>query len=202
MTLQFLPGYFRQSPNLIFQVFPGVIAKDEAYATILIPSVQVRSLGKIGIATEQYLAKATKKTGSCSSVELGGGTFMRRAITGAVDNAHHLARIGKAHEQRMVAPDAVVTDVNSFLVFGAGGYLDAIGVQYGFCEEVLRLLLPDLHANLIVDILKGGNITLSEPPAEITGSCWIRDTLSADGIQKIDVIATQFDILQAITIAQ
>ena len=55
----------------------------------------------------------------------------------------------------MIAPGAIIGDVDILLAARAGGDQRAVDVEHGLVEEVGRLLLPDLELDLIEDVPEG-----------------------------------------------
>ena len=123
-------------------------------------------------------------------------------IAGAIEEAHHLAGVGETDEQDMVAPGAIVSDVDAFLALGGGGHQGAVGVEHGLIEERFGLLFPNTDANLVEDVLQKVDMVGLEAPAEITGRGRIWDAPGAEGVQEMDVVTAQLDVLQTIAIAQ
>ena len=84
---------------------------------------------------KQDLAKAAAKTGGDGAVQGLGGAFVGGTIAGAIDEAQHLAGVGQADDQGMIAPGAVVGDVHALFAFGGGGHQGAVGIEDGLIEE-------------------------------------------------------------------
>ena len=102
----------------------------------------------------------------------------------------------------MISPGAIVRDVHPLLAARAGGDECAVDVEEGFVEEVRRLLLPDLEPGLIEDILEGLDVVSSEAAAEVARGGGVGDAVGAQGVQEDDVVAPQFDIVEAGPVAQ
>src|SRR5208283_638984 len=64
------------------------------------------------------------------------------------------------------------------------------------------LLFPDADTNVIVDVLKHIDAVFIEATAEIASGCRIGNTARADGVQEVDVVTAQLDVLQTIAVAQ
>ena len=101
----------------------------------------------------------------------------------------------------MIAPGAIVGDVDAFFAFGGGGHQRAVGVEDGLIEERVGLLFPDADADIVEDVLQNVDMVGMKAPAEIASGSRIGDATSTKGVQEIDVIAAQLDVLQAIAVA-
>jgi hypothetical protein len=69
-------------------------------------------------------------------------------------------------------------------------------------EEVGRLLFPDLDPGRIEDVLEGLEVVDLEAAAEVPGGCGARDAVGAECVEEDDVVAPQFDVIEASTVAQ
>jgi hypothetical protein len=127
---------------------------------------------------------------------------VRWAIAAAIDEAQDLAGVGQRDDQGMVTPDAVIGDVHAEFALTCGGHERAVGVEDGQVKEAGGLVSPDADANIVIDILQGIDVGLGEAPAEVARCGWIRDALSAKCVEVIDIVASQFDVLQTIAVAQ
>jgi len=77
-----------------------------------------------------------------------------RPIAAAVQEPQYFARIGQRHDQRVIAPHALICAVvDPLFALGVGGDERAVGFDPGLGEELLRLLRPDLHSRLVVSPL-------------------------------------------------
>src|SRR5262249_19828493 len=72
----------------------------------------------------------------------------------------------------------------------------------GQVEEGVRLPLPDTLADLVENILQRLNVRRREAAAEVARSRRIGNAAGADGIEKVGVVATHFDILEVAAVAQ
>ena len=77
---------------------------------------------------------------------------MRRAIATAIDQVERLGGIGQRDHQGMIAPNAVVGDVDTLLALGIGRDEGAIHIQDRSVEERGGLLSPDAEADPIDDV--------------------------------------------------
>ena len=69
-------------------------------------------------------------------------------------------------------------------------------------KEAGGLVLPNADADIVIDVLQGVDVGHGEASAEIAGGGWIGDALGAQSVEIIDIIASQFDVLQTIAVAQ
>ena len=127
---------------------------------------------------------------------------MRGTIARAIDEAHHFAGVGERDQERMITPGAIVGDVDTFFVLGIGGHQSAVGIENGAIEKGVGLLSPHADANLAVDVLQDVDGFGSEASAEIAGSGGIGNALGAEGVEEVDIVAAQFDVLEAIAVAK
>src|SRR5512147_1082109 len=97
----------------------------------------------------------------------------------------------------MVAPGAVVSDLDALRAAGAGSDERAIDVEDGLLEELGGLLLPDLDACQIEGVLEDLDVLSREAPAEIARAGGVGDAVGAEGVQEDEVIAPQFDVVEA-----
>jgi hypothetical protein len=102
----------------------------------------------------------------------------------------------------MIAPGAVISDVDALLAAGAGDDEGAIDVEDGLVEELGRLLPPDLQSCPIEGVLEGLDIVRGEARAEVPGSSGIGDAVGAEGVEEDDVVAPQLDVVEAGAVAQ
>ena len=162
----------------------------------------MRRLGEVGVAPEGDAAEPGLAAEQDRQVELLGGPLMRGAVAGAIDEAEHLAGVGQRDDQRVVAPGAVVGDVDALLAARAGGDQRAVDVEDGLVEELRRLLTPDLQPGLIEDVLEGLDVLGGEAAAEVAGGGGVGDAVGAQGIEEDVVVASQFDVVEAGAVAQ
>ena len=85
---------------------------------------------------------------------------------------------------------------------GSGFDESAVGIEDGAVEEGGRLPAPNAGADVVVDVLQGVDGIFVEASAEIACGGGIGNALSAQGIEEVDVIAAQFDVLDTVAVAQ
>src|SRR5262249_52417872 len=158
-------------------------AEEEQHA-FGVPGVELPGLGEVGVTAQVDPTEAGLAAEQDRQVELLGGTLVRGPVAGPVDDAEHLAGIGQRDDQGVVAPGAVVGDVNALLAARAGGDQRAVDVEHGLIEELGRLLVPELDPGSIEDILKDLDILSREATAEVARSGGIGDAIGAEGIEE------------------
>src|SRR5512135_288735 len=102
----------------------------------------------------------------------------------------------------MVAPGAVVGDVHALLAPAVTRGDRAVGIDEGFLEELLGLLLPDPQPGLVADVHQRLDIALGEAAAEVAGGGRVGDALGPQGIEEHLVVASGFNVLQAVAAGQ
>jgi hypothetical protein len=138
-------------------------AEDKGDVTHLVPAVQVRCLGEVGVATQQNLLEPGGAAQRDRLVERFRCAFAGRAITWAVHDPQHFAAVGQRHNQWVVAPFTAVRDVHAFFALASGRDHGAVGVDLGLGKETDRLPLPDLKPRLILSRVQGRDVGLLEP---------------------------------------
>ena len=184
------------------QIVPGVVAENEGYPAVGVPAIEMLGLREIGVAAQQDLVEAAPQTGGGGGVERLGSAFVGWPIAGTIDEAQNLAGVGQGDDQGMVTPDAVVGDVHAEFALAGGGHERAIGVEDGQLEEAGGLVPPNADADIVIDILQGIDVGRGEASAEIAGGGWIGDALGAQSVEIIDIVTSEFDVLQTIAVAQ
>ena len=102
----------------------------------------MRGLGEVGVAAEHDPAEAGPPAQRDRPVDVAGGQLVRRAVAAAVDQEQRLRGVGQRDHQRMIAPGAVVGDVDALLALGVGGDEGAVDVDDRLGEEAGGLLRP------------------------------------------------------------
>src|SRR5512135_3185072 len=102
----------------------------------------------------------------------------------------------------MVTPGAVIGDVDALLAAGPGGDQRTVDVEHGLVEELGWLLSPELEPGLIEDVLEDLDVLGREAPAEVARGGGVGDAVGAEGIEEDDVVASQFDVVEAASVAQ
>jgi hypothetical protein len=102
----------------------------------------------------------------------------------------------------VITPGAVVADIHAFLTLAGGFDQTAIGIEDSQVEEGLGLLPPNADTGVIEDILKKIDVLDAKAPAEISRRGWVGDAVCAESIEENSVVAAQFNVLQAIAVAQ
>ena len=63
-------------------------------------------------------------------------------------------------------------------------------------------MLPDTDADIVIDVLEAVDASHIEAPAEIASRGGIGNAAGAQGVEIVDIIASQFHVLHAVTTAQ
>ena len=154
------------------------------------------------VAPQEDRAKAAPQTSGDGLIESLSSAFVRGTIAGTIDDAERLAGVGQGDDQGMVAPGTVIGDVHALLTLAGGGDQGTVGIEDGLVEEANGLMLPNADANAVKDVLQGIDVGNGKASAEVTCGGGIGDALSAQSVEKVNVIAAQFDVLQTIAATQ
>ena len=127
---------------------------------------------------------------------------MRGAVAASVDQVERLGGVGQRDQEGMVAPGAVVGDVDAFLALSICLNKGAIGVQDGLLEKPGRLLGPDPPPRLIDGVHQGHDMRLGEAAAEISGGGGVGDALGAQSVEIDLVVAPQLEMLDFLAAGQ
>src|ERR1700677_4723633 len=119
---------------------------------------------------------------------------MGGTVTAAIDQIEWLGGGGPRDHQGLIAPVAVVVDVDALLALGIGRDHGAVGVEESFLEKVVGLLGPNAEAGTIDDVHQSLDVGWYEAPAEITCGRWVGNSLGAQGVEIDFVVATQFKV--------
>ena len=133
---------FRQAVGDGLEGLVGLDAEDEADVAGGVPAVQVLGLGELGVAPQEHLAEAGPAAEVDGLVEVDVGLLVRGAVARAVDQEQRLGRVGQRDQKGMIAPGALVGDVDVALALGVGADQRAVGVDDRLVEELRRLLRP------------------------------------------------------------
>ncbi len=89
----------------------------------------------------------------------------------------------------MVSPLSLVVDVDALLALTSRLDHRAVGLNDGFVEKLVRLLLPDFLSCLIEDVHQTMNGTAVEAAAEVSSGRWVGNTLRPQRIEVVLVVA-------------
>src|SRR5271154_1172644 len=198
---QLLPGIGRQFAGHVFEIAAGVVAEDEGNETQRVPAIEVLGLGKVRIAAEEHLAKAAQKASADSGIKRVGGAFMGGTIAAAINDAQGFAGIGQGNHEGVITPGAVIGDIHALFALAGCGNQRAVGIDDCLLEKGCGLMFPDADANVVINVLQGIDVGDSEPSAKIARGGGIGNTLSAEGVEEVGIVAAQFDVLQTIAAA-
>ena len=138
-------------------------------------------------------------------VDLGGGALVRGSVAGAIDEAQHLAGVGQRHDQRVVAPGAVVGDVHALLALARSWPTRVPSMSIsGAVEERPRAgSAQTFDAGVVDDVEQGVRCGCGlEAAAEVAGGGRVGDAAGAEGVEEVLVVAAQFDVLQTGAVTQ
>jgi hypothetical protein len=102
----------------------------------------------------------------------------------------------------VVAPNAVVGQVDRFLARGVGSNDRSISVNDRFLEERPGLLVSDAEAGLVDGVHQVQDVAPAESPAKVSRGGGTGDSLGAQGIEVDLVIASQFEMLELVSPGQ
>jgi hypothetical protein len=102
----------------------------------------------------------------------------------------------------VIAPGAIVGQVHPLLVLGIGRHEGAVHVDLRQREERGRLVRPSHAAGVIEEVLERGNALGGEAAAEVPCGGRVGEATGAESIEEVGVVAAEFEILQASTVAQ
>ena len=97
-------------------------------------------LGEVGVPPHQKRAEAGLAAEEDGPVDEAGGQFMRGAVAAAIDQVQRLLGVGQRDQQGMIAPGAVVGDIDALFALGVGADEGAVDVDESLVKEVDRLL--------------------------------------------------------------
>ena len=167
-----------------------------------IPAVEVLGLGEVGVAPEGDPLEPGPAAEGDGLVEVDVGVLVRGPVAAPVDQEQRLGGVGQRDDQRMITPGAVISDVDALLAHSAAGSERAIGVDEGFVEEVVGLLLPDPQSGLVEGLHEPLDVGLGEAAAEVPGGGGVGDASGAEGVEVDLVIASDFEVLDAAAAGQ
>ena len=180
----------------------GIDPEQEADIARVVPAVEIFGLAEVGVAAEVDPLEAGPPAQGDRLVEIGVGLLVRGAIAAAIDQVERLAGVGQRDHQGMIAPGAVVGDVDPLLALGVGADDGAIDIHDRLAEEVRGLLGPDPQPRGIDGFHQSDDVRSLEPTAEIARGGGVGDAVGVEGIKKDSVVAPQLDVFEAATAGQ
>ena len=96
----------------------------------------------------------------------------------------------------MIAPGAVVGDIDALFALGVGADEGAVDVDDSLVKEVDRLLGPDALAGAVDGIHEIQDVTPAEPTTEVARGGGVGDSLCIQGVEISLVVAEPFDMLK------
>ena len=157
---------------------------------------------EIGVAADEHFAEAGLQADEQGAIDFAGGVLVRGPVARTIDDAENLAGVGQRHDQRVIAPDAVVGNVHALFALAGGRGQGAVQVDGGAGEEVVRLLGPDASAGDVEGVDQGLDVAVREAPTEVAGRGGVGNASRAQGVEKVFVGAAEFDVLQTGAVAE
>src|SRR5260370_41860407 len=119
-----------------------------------------------------------------------------------IEDVQYLAGVGQGNHERMVAPGAVVSDVDALFSLAVGTHHGAIQVDACLGKEVSGLVGPDLESGVVAEVLQGLDVLGAKASAEIAGRGRVGNAAGSQGVQEDFILAAGLDVFQTSTIAQ
>src|SRR5260370_18741227 len=119
-----------------------------------------------------------------------------------IEDAQDLAGVGQGNHERMVAPGAVVSDVDALCALAVGADQGALQVDACLGKEVSGLVGPDLESGVVAEVLEGLDVLGAKASAEIAGRGRVGNAAGSQGVQEDFILAAELDVFQTSTIAQ
>src|SRR4029077_17972983 len=95
--------------------------------------------------------------------------FLGGPVARPIEDAQDFAGVGQGDHQGVVAPGAVVSDVDALFALAVGAHQGAIQVDACLGEKVGGLVGPGFEPGVVADVLQGLDVLGSKAPAEIPG---------------------------------
>ena len=116
----------------------GLVSEDEADVARVVPTVQMPGLRELGIAPQRDYPEAGPATEVDGLVQENVGLcLLRGAVAATVDQVERFGgAVGQRDQERMVAPGAVIGDVDTLLALGISLDEGAVGIEDRFLEEL------------------------------------------------------------------
>ena len=96
----------------------------------------------------------------------------------------------------MIAPGAVVGDIDALFALGVGADEGAVDVDESLVKELDRLLGPDALAGAVDGIHEIQDITPAEPATEVARGGGIGDALGIQGVEISLVVSEPLQMLE------
>ena len=130
-------------------------------------------------------------------VDVGVRPLVRRAVAAAIGQVERLAGIGQRDDQGMIAPGAVVGDIDALLALRVGGDEGAVDVHGRLGEEVGGLLGIDAEPGGVDGLHQVQDVGLAEAAAEVAFGGRVGDAHGAEGVEIDLVVAEPLEVLEA-----
>ena len=180
-----------------FEVRSGIVAKDEPNAR-RIPSVEILGQREVGVAAQKDVLEPPASAQCNGAVEDLGGTVVRRAVSGAVDDVQRLVRVRERYQQGVITPHPLVAiEVHPLLALRVRGNDRTVGINA--CDLVRQRRaspFPHPDSRFVDRLHQAPDVELPKPTAEIPGRRGVRDRSSTERVQVREVVATQLDVVE------
>ena len=120
---------------------------------------------------------------------------MRGAVAAAIDQVERLGGVGQRDQQGMIAPGAVVGDVDALLALGVGADQGAVGVDDRLVEELAAAARPRRGRRVWLMASIRARTSASENRRQKSpGGGGVGDALGAQGVEIDLVVAPQLEV--------
>ena len=121
---------------------------------------------------------------------------MAHAVAGAVDYEERFLRVRERHQQRMIAPYALVVQPHAELLLAFRRRDRPVGVNDAALAELARLFLPQPHPNPIDRVHERDHVKRREAPQEVSGRRGVGDARGPEQVHVGLVLAQEFQVLE------
>src|ERR1022692_2598223 len=88
--------------------------------------------------------------------------------------------------------------VHALLALSGGGRQSAVGIENGLLEKTGGLMFPDADADVVIEVLQDVDVVGIEASAKIARGRGIGNASCAEGVEIIDIGASQFEVLETV----
>ena len=172
----------------------GIHTKEEI--DLLRPAVEVLGQRKVRVATHAH-AWGVGRHLIDRLVDPASGIRVAGCVARPVDDVEHLLGVGQRHDQRRIAPDALVGDVHARLLLSIRGRHRAVDVDVGDrAQQVSPTPLPQRRPHRVDALHQFDDVRFGEATAEVPRRGRIGDQLRPQGVHVSRVVAQALDVFQ------